>query len=143
MFSATLLNLILVTIAVLIHYEMLLQLSNIIPRLSALHRLRIVIGIFGSLGAHIVEIWTFAFGYFFMVQTGKFGTLQGAFNGSILDCVYFSFISYTSVGFGDVYPEGLIRFTAGIEALTGLVLITWTASFMFIEMQKFWSNKNH
>jgi hypothetical protein len=26
----------------------------------------------------------------------------------------------------------------GIEALTGLVLITWTASYLFIEMQKYW-----
>jgi len=31
-----------------------------------------------------------------------------------------------------------LDFLTGLETLTGLVLITWTASFMFIEMQKFW-----
>ena len=29
---------------------------------------------------------------------------------------------------------GDVRFLAGLEALTGLVLITWSASFLFIEM---------
>jgi hypothetical protein len=29
----------------------------------------------------------------------------------------------------------------GIESLTGLVLITWTASFLFVEMQRFWDSK--
>jgi hypothetical protein len=28
----------------------------------------------------------------------------------------------------------------GVEALTGLILITWSASFLFIEMQKYWTN---
>ncbi|MEC4681791.1 MAG: two pore domain potassium channel family protein, partial [Nitrospirota bacterium] len=29
-----------------------------------------------------------------------------------------------------------IRFLTGIEALSGLVLITWTASFLYLQMQK-------
>jgi hypothetical protein len=33
-----------------------------------------------------------------------------------------------------------MRLAAGIESLTGLVLITWTASFTFLSMQKFWSD---
>jgi hypothetical protein len=31
-----------------------------------------------------------------------------------------------------------VRFLAGLEGLTGLIMIAWTASFMYIEMQKFW-----
>jgi hypothetical protein len=27
---------------------------------------------------------------------------------------------------------------AGIESLTGLVLITWTASFSYLSMERFW-----
>ena len=70
------------------------------------------------------------------------GSLEGNFNNSILDCCYFSFTTYTSLGFGDIEPIGEIRFLAGLEALTGLVLISWTASFMFIEMSKFWHDAN-
>jgi len=36
---------------------------------------------------------------------------------------------------------GHIKFLTGLQALTGLVLITWTASFLFLEMQKYWKNK--
>jgi hypothetical protein len=27
----------------------------------------------------------------------------------------------------------------GLESLTGLVLITWTASFLYYEMQRYWN----
>jgi hypothetical protein len=80
----------------------------------------------------------FGIAYFLMINYGDFGSLQGNFDGSLLDHVYFSFTTYTSLGIGDIEPIGDIRFLAGLEALTGLALITWSASFMFIEMRKFW-----
>jgi hypothetical protein len=97
--------------------------------------------VFGALFAHVLEMWLFAVGYYLLIRNGQFGSLQGQFNGSLLDCAYFSFTTYTSLGFGDISPHGHLRFLAGLESLTGLVMITWTASFMFIEMQKFW-NRN-
>jgi hypothetical protein len=141
MILITVLNSILIAIAVLIHYEALNQLSIIIPKLPIRPRLRVLAGILGTLVAHVIEMWIFAFGYYFMVHSNKFGALEGAFDSSLLDCVYFSFVTYTSLGFGDIQPSGNLRFLAGLEALTGLVLITWTASFMFIEMQKLWKDK--
>jgi hypothetical protein len=56
----------------------------------------------------------------------------------LLDCVYLSFITFTTVGYGDLVAHGYLRYLTGIEALTGLILITWSASFMFLEMQKDW-----
>ena len=142
MFLTVIINSFLVASAVLIHYEMLYQLSRLIQRLGHFkHRFRVVIGIFGALVAHVSEMWLFAFGYYFMLKSGRFGSLQGNFDNSLLDCSYFSFTTYTSLGFGDIEPIGNVRFLAGLEALTGLVLITWTASFMFIEMQKFWDTR--
>lgn len=135
---AILINMAIVSAAVIIHYEMLRLLSLNITKMTIKHRLRVLSGIFGALVAHIFEIWLFAFGYFLMSKVQGLGTLQGNYDGSLIDSVYFSITTYTSLGFGDVVPLGHIRFLAGLEALTGLVLITWTASFMFIEMQKFW-----
>jgi hypothetical protein len=100
-----------------------------------------VVSVLGSLCALVTEIWLFPFGYYFMVNSGAFGTLQGNFNNTLSDCSYFSFTAYASLGVGDIEPVGHIRFLLGLEALTGLALITWTASFMFVEMQKLWSNK--
>ncbi len=141
MLASFLINSLLVATAVLIHYEMLYRSSILIPELTIKHRFRVAFGIFGALIAHIIEIWLFAFGYFFMIKTGKFGTLTGDFDMTLLDCSYYSFVTYTTLGLGDITPVGPIRFLTGLEALTGLMLITWTASFMFLEMQKFWDKK--
>ena len=47
---------------------------------------------------------------------------------------------YTIVGDEDIEPIGLLSYLIGIESLTGLVLITWTASFLYYEMQRYWDN---
>ena len=73
-----------------------------------------------------------------MVRAGGFGDLAGSFNGSLVDSIYFSFTNYTTVGYGDIALQGSLRFLAGVEAITGLSLITWSASFMFMEMTQFW-----
>lgn len=134
-------NSILVAIAVMIHFEALNTLSGLIPKLNVKHRFRVLFGVFGALFAHIIEIWLFAFAYFFKIRSGYFGTLEGDFNNSLMDCSYYSFTTYTSLGIGDIEPRGDIRFLTGLEALTGLLLIAWTASFMFLEMQKLWKER--
>lgn len=134
----TLVNVAVMATAVLIHYEFLYKLTSFIPKLKIVHRFRIVIGVFGALIAHVIEVWLFAFAYYLLIQSGDFGLLQGNFDGSFLDCVYFSFTNYTTLGYGDIEPIGHIRFLTGIESLTGLVMITWTASFLYYEMQRHW-----
>jgi energy-converting hydrogenase Eha subunit A len=132
------LNAAIVAVAVLIHFEALNMLSILTPRIPIRHRLRVLIGVFGALIAHVIEIFLFAFGYYFMVNHAGFGTLIGRFDNSLMDYVYFSFVNFTTLGFGDIVATGDVRFLTALEALTGLVLITWTASFMFIEMEKQW-----
>lgn len=141
MFITYIVNSVLVALAVLIHYEMLYRMSVWIPKLRIRYRFRVLFGIFGALIAHVMEIWLFAFGYHFMIRAEIFGTLNGNFTNTVLDCVYYSFVSYTSLGLGDIVPTQDLRFLTGLESLTGLVLITWTASFLFIEMRKFWDNR--
>ena len=138
MILVALINSLLVIIAVIIHYEFLFRLSLIMPKLNVRHRFRIVLGVFGALIAHAIEVWVFAFAYYFMHKADGWGYLEGSFNGSLLDCIYFSFTTYTTLGFGDILPVGDLRYLTGIESLAGLVLITWTASFIFIEMQNYW-----
>ncbi len=145
MFIAFIINSALVAIAIMIHYEMLYRLSRLMPTLVIKHRYRLVVGIFGALMAHIAEIWMFAFGYHFVIKFTSLGTLIAFDSGEslegIMNCIYYSFVTYTTLGFGDVIPTGSLRFLTGLEALTGLVLITWTASFMYFEMQKYWDDE--
>lgn len=74
--------------------------------------------------------------YYLLFQLGDVGDIVGNFEGGILDCVYFSFVNYTTLGYGDQTPEGHIRFLAGTESLVGLVLVAWSASFTYLEMQR-------
>jgi Ion channel len=135
-----LLNSALVAVTVTIHYETFRVLSQISSKINLKHRLKIVLGVLGALAAHVIEIWVFAFGYYALNQMESMGSLEGNFDGSLLDCVYFSFTTFTTLGFGDIEPTGSLRYLTGIESLTGLVLITWTASFLYYEMQRHWES---
>lgn len=131
-------NVAVIALVIGLHYEFLRQMSAALPRLPIPPRATILVGVLGAIVAHSAEIWLFALAYWVKLSFGIFGTLNGEFDGSLLDCAYFSFISYTTVGYGDVYPTGTIRFLAGMESLVGLLLITWTASYLFLEMSRHW-----
>jgi len=128
----------LVATVVLIHHEVLVQLSSILGKMGNHHHFRLIVAVLGVLAAHALEVWIFAIAYFAMHHTLGWGLLVGNFNGSLLDCVYFSFSTFTTVGYGDIEPIGNLRFLTGIEGLTGLVLVGWSASFLFMEMQRYW-----
>lgn len=70
-------------------------------------------------------------GELFSIETGTVRTAEEYF--------YFSIASYTSLGIGDILPEGHLRVIAGIEALQGLILIAWSASFSYLMMERFWN----
>jgi hypothetical protein len=138
MIAVFILNLLVIGLVVVIHYEFLHAITLVLPKLHIRHRFRIVLGVFIALTAHAAEVWIFAISYYLMNKAEGWGHLEGNFNGSLLDCVYFSFTSYTTLGTGDIMPIGDLRFLTGLESLTGLVLVTWTASFLYLEMTRYW-----
>jgi hypothetical protein len=133
-------TLIIVLVSVMIHYEALFGLFAIMKRVKPHPRYEMELGVVGALLAHSAEVLLFALGYYLLVEPGTYGALEGTFAHSLRDYTYFSFSVYSSLGFGDIVPTGSIRFMAGMEVLTGLVLIAWTASFLYIHMQKFWEH---
>lgn len=141
MLALLLINGLTVAAAVMIHYEFLRKASQVVPRMRCRRGLHIVFGVYLALIAQTVEIWFFGLVYWLIHGRGDWGHLAGNFTGSLLDCVYFSFTTFTTLGFGDIEPHGQLRFLVGMESLTGLVLITWSASFLFYEMQRHWEQK--
>jgi len=138
---AFVLNSLLVSGAILIHYEVLFLLDRKLPSFAHIApRFRVLLGVGVIFMTHVIEIWLFALGYFLSLRIPGMGTVVGttAGHGFFLDCVYLSFITFTTVGYGDFVAQGYVRYLTGVEALTGLILITWSASFLFIEMQKYW-----
>jgi hypothetical protein len=131
-------NVMVIAVVVVIHYEFLYRFTVVMPLLKVRHRFRIVFGVFGALAAHALEIWVFALSYFWMHHAQGWGHFEGNFQGTLLDCAYFSFTTFTTLGIGDIAPYGELRYLVGLEALTGFVLITWTASFLYLEMTRYW-----
>lgn len=131
-------TLVVVVMCVGLHYEVLSTLNRWLPNIGHRHRRRIFILILLILVAHVAEIWLFTFGYYFLIEMQSLGSLIGMTTNGLSEYAYFSSMVYTTVGFGDQIPEGPIRLLAGIEALAGLVMITWSASFTFLEMQRYW-----
>jgi hypothetical protein len=103
-------------------------------------RLRVGIAVFGAIVAHILEIVVFAYAYRISVDTRDAGQLIGPFGAPSREFAYFSSVVYTSLGFGDIVPTGGLRFLASGEVLTGLVLIAWTASFIYLVMLRYWED---
>jgi hypothetical protein len=134
---------VLVTVAIVIacvvlHYEALSWLTGWIKRITLPPRRHILVLIFAILVLHIMEIWIFGVGYFFMITSEGHGALVSSHAIGFLDCIYYSAVCFTTLGLGDVIPMGAVRFLTGTESLTGFVLLTWSASFTFVEMQRFW-----
>ena len=129
-----------VIFCVTLHYEGLRVLSDRLPTPRRHHRWRIVLLILCLLLIHIAEIWIFGVTYYVLLNYGDAGELVGTTQIGILDCVYYSAIVFTTLGFGDIVPLGPIRFMTGTEALSGLTFITWSASYTFLEMLKTWNH---
>jgi len=133
---------IVIVLAVALHYEVLTHLSEKHFNRDWPTRLLLPVGVLIVILAHVIEIWLFALLYRYLLTIDSVGKVVGEFNNTLMDCAYFSFINYTSLGYGDIIPYGHIRFTAGAEALTGLVLIAWTASFTYLQMQQLVHDKS-
>ncbi len=133
----------LMILTVFIHYEGFVLITRFLNRVERTpKRIHIMLVIFGALILHILEIWLYAGGYYIMAEWFQLGAIQALPDipmneGSKLYYVYFSAITYTSLGFGDLLPTGALRMVAGAQALNGLIMIAWTASYTYLVMPKF------
>ncbi len=142
MFVVIIISLILVVSSILVHYEALRNVSNFLPKIPMLHRARLLIIIFAVFIAHIIEISLFALAFALMQHQWGMGALIGSPEGNWLDYFYFSASNFTTLGMGEIFPTGHLRFLTAIESLTGLVLITWSASYAYLAMSKYWGMKH-
>ena len=135
-------TLVVVVIVVMTHYEGLHFFTRWMTRNTLKPRFRIVIMIYGLLALHTFAITMFGGAYWFLSQSSGFGTLVAEDMLSLWDCMYFSATVYSTLGFGDLVPTQSMRLLAGIESVTGLLLITWSASFTYLEMVRYWRDED-
>lgn len=63
----------------------------------------------------------FVFAVLYMHQNEVANNIE--FISSFDECLYFSFITFTTLGYGDLHPTGITRFIAAIEAVLGVALM--------------------
>lgn len=74
--------------------------------------------------AHTVEVWLWTFVYLWI---GAFDTVEKA--------VYFTLVTFTTLGFGDITLSIEHRLLSGFTAVNGLILVGLTTAF-FIEIYR-------
>ena len=123
---------------ILIHYEVLRLASEHVHDLPIAPRLRIIPVVIAAFIGHTLEVWLFGIAYWALTALAALGTIAGSGPLGAEDFVYFSAVTYTSLGFGDLAPTGHLRLIAGVEGLNGLILIGWSASFTYLAMERYW-----
>ncbi len=98
--------------------------STFVGRLNherAIHSAVIIVLVVVSIaGLHTLEIWMFAGLYLWL----------GLFDGNLMDAVYFSASTFSTVGFGDLVLPDKWRLLAATEGAHGFLLIGWSTAFM-------------
>lgn len=134
---------VLVSACFFLHLSVMQVLARLIYEHEDQFRHPLLMVIFSLFAAHLIEVVLYAIGLAALEAAGT-GSLGGAIVGGpgwFVDHFYFSIASYTTLGIGDIVPSGHIRIIAGIEALNGLVLVAWSASFTYLIMERLWGRK--
>lgn len=135
---------IVISMTCLIAYE-IMRFWRYLPTFTFRPHLRVLVILGPIFLTHMISIWLYAVTYLLVENLTSVGKVVGlghsiGFNvQSLMDCLYFSAVIYTSLGFGDLVPTEHMRMLSAAEVLNGLILITWTASFTYLAMEKFWT----
>lgn len=140
MISAILLSGVLAAATVYAHVAGLTFLGALPPAEGAKRPHILALILLGLISLHVVEALIYALGY--LAGTGWFGL--GSFDQmstmSFRNVLYYSLVTYSSLGLGDAYPNGHLKFLTGVQAVNGFLLISCSASFLFLSMNRLWTN---
>ncbi len=80
---------------------------------------------------HVIEIHLWALTYMLVLPGDTLDTYEKA--------VYFSFATFTTLGYGDVTLSTQDwRVLSGVEAMNGILLAGWSTALLFVVVQRSW-----
>ena len=142
MLASILIGLLLTVLSVCVHalgtaalIRYLSKKSHLLGR-EKLSRLGVQLGLLCSTAGalimlHIVEVIMWAIAYVFLVP--------GLTHESFEESIYFSTVTYASLGYGDVViADRSWRLLSGIQAMVGLIVFGWTTALLFALVQRIW-----
>lgn len=135
MFITIVITLFLVLSTISFRYWVLEQLTKMLPdkendHCRFLQALKILILLFCS---HVAEIIWFAVGLFVSAHWFHLGSLGKSLGHTFMDFFYHSAVTYSTLGVSSL-PEGHLKFITAMESLTGIIILTWSATFFYSVM---------
>ncbi len=82
---------------------------------------------------HFIQSGIWAFTYYILPNITEFESFEKA--------IYFSLVTFTTLGYGDITISSTNRILAGFEAINGILLIGWSTAFMFSVVQYIWKRE--
>ena len=135
MIQAIVISVVVVALCSTIHYFALKRISDTIssgPSIARGRHLALTVGAITT--AHVIEALIYTTAFYWAVKGLQIGDLEpsapGAPAPTLMDYFYFSLVNFTTLGRGDLNPDGHLRFITGIEAFHGFLTITASGSFM-------------
>jgi hypothetical protein len=77
---------------------------------------------------HLIQASLWALLYLFLPGITEFQSFEKA--------IYFSLVTFTTLGYGEITIDSANRILAGLEAINGIMLIGWSTAFMFFVYQE-------
>lgn len=112
----------------LIHW--LARIRHVLESRSTLRRVALLLRLFvWIVFLHLMQVALWAVVFW---ETGQLPTAEAA--------AYFSLVTYTTIGFGDIVLLPYWRVLAGIEGLTGLLLVGWSTAFVFAVVNRMYEH---
>jgi hypothetical protein len=126
---------------VLVHFLGLSRLNGWLTHAHTRRRSRPLVAVLVALCLHLIEILLFGVSGWLLSQWPDLGgirDLSGIHSAGFSSALYLSTVSFSTVGFGEIVPFGALRILYSVEGLVGLTLISWSASYTYIEMERDW-----
>lgn len=81
----------------------------------------------------LFEVIVWAVAYRFLPDSASPGPME--------DCVYFSFVTFTTLGYGDLVLAGSWRLLSAIQAAAGVLICGWSTAILIAVVQGMWSER--
>ena len=124
-----------VVLSVLLQFEMIGWLWRVNVGCGSRTRARIALSVSCLIGLHLLKT-VFGVGYLIGERLLGLGTLAASRPINVLDLFYYSAEVFSTLGLGDMSATSYLRMLTSVEALAGMLLLGWSASFIVIAVQQ-------
>lgn len=137
MIIALLLSFLFAGLTIVLHFWALRILTTLMPEdADHNHFVRSILILGCIFFLHFFEILYYSASYYIAIEYFDIGHFTKEFVHISRDYLYFSLVTYTTLGLSEFNPVGHLKVMTGIQSLTGFIMLTWSATFFYNLMNR-------